>query len=138
MTASVGLHAVTLGVSDIARSISFYEDLGWRRSSISTPNMAVLTAGAPAALILHDLQDLLFGASVSPEHGKRGFGGVALVMFVTSPEEVHRTLAKATRAGAKVLRPVTQIGWGSHAYFADRDGHTWEVLEAPGFEEHLA
>ncbi len=55
-------------------------------------------------------------------------------MAVDSPEAVHRTLAEAVDAGATVLRPVTQLGYGSHAFFTDQDGHVWEVIETPGFE----
>jgi predicted lactoylglutathione lyase len=55
-------------------------------------------------------------------------------MFVDSPEEVHKVLSRAVRAGANILRGVTQLGhYGSHACFASSDGHIWEVLESPGF-----
>ncbi|HWC12785.1 MAG TPA: VOC family protein [Acidimicrobiales bacterium] len=56
-------------------------------------------------------------------------------MAVDSPAAVHRTLARAVEAGATVLRPVTQLGYaGSHAFFADPDGHVWEVIQTPGLE----
>ncbi len=131
MSAGLRLNAVTLGVADVARSASFYEQLGWRQSTISTPAMAVLTAHGSAVLIVHRLEDLLASAKLPSQES--GFGGVALVMVVNSPEEVHTTLASAVKAGAKVLRPVTQLGHGSHAYFSDYDRHVWEVLETPGF-----
>jgi uncharacterized protein len=58
-----------------------------------------------------------------------------LTVAVGSPEAVHQTLAEAIDAGASVLRPVTQLGdHGCHAFFADLDGHVWEVIETPGFE----
>ena len=125
------LNAVTLGVVDVARSTAFYEALGWRRSATSTSAMAVLTATASPALILHGVEDLAADANISSSNV--GFGGVALVIAARSPEEVHETVASAVRAGAKVLREVTQLGFGSHAYFADHDGHVWEVIEQPGF-----
>ncbi len=125
------LNAVTLGVVDIDRSTAFYQALGWSRSSMSTSTMAVLTSSASVALILHTVDDLAAGANL-PVAGT-GFGGIALVVAVRSPEEVHSTLAAASGAGATVLRPVTQLGFGSHAYFADDDGHVWEVIEQPGF-----
>ncbi len=139
---SVRINAVALGVADITRSAAFYEQLGWRRSTISTSTMAVFTAKASAGLILHKLQDLLASAGIqeqaSGSDGVTGLGGTTLVMVVDSPEGVHGMLATAVEAGAEVLRLVTQLGYGSHAYFADPDGHVWEVIEAPGFERDAA
>ncbi len=125
------LSAVTLGVTDITRSAAFYEALGWSLSRMSTSTMAVLTSEAAVALILHTVEDLAAHANVASDG--TGFGGIALVIAVRSPEEVHHTLATAARAGANILRPVTQLGFGSHAYFADDDGHVWEIVEQPGF-----
>ncbi len=94
-------------------------------------NVAVLTSHASVALILRSVEELAADANV-PCAGT-GFGGIALVVAVRSPEEVHNTLAAAVRAGAKLLRPVTQFGFGANAYFADDDGHVWEVIQQPGF-----
>lgn len=131
MTTGVRLNAVSLGVTDIARSTAFYEALGWRRLAISTSTMTVLTTMSSAMLILRRTQDLLADANIPLPKDRSA--GVTLVMVVNSPEEVHTTLAGSVDAGAQVLRPVTQLGYGSHAYFADHDGHVWEVIETPGF-----
>ncbi len=88
--------------------------------------------GSSVALILYVVEELAADAR-SPSDGW-GIRNIALVVVVRSPEKVHHTLAAAARAGAKVLRPVAQIGFGSHAYFADHDGHVWEVVEQPGFQ----
>ncbi len=43
---------------------------------------------------------------------------------------VHSTSALA--AGATVLKPAQETEWGGyHAYFADPDGHAWEVAHNP-------
>ena len=131
MRTRLRLSAVTLGVADIARSAAFYELLGWERSPLSAPNMAVLSSSPSAVLILHHRDDLLSSARIPAGPGS---GGVVLTMAVDSPEAVHTTLAGAVDAGATVLRRVTQLGYGSHALFADHDGHVWEVIETPGFE----
>lgn len=127
----MSLSAVALGVADITRSAAFYEALGWRRSPMSTSTMAVLTSDASVVLILYTVEDLAVDANLPS--GGTGFRDIALVVAVRSPEEVHHTLATAAQAGANILRPVTQLGFGSHAYFADDDGHVWEVVEEPGF-----
>ena len=132
MTPGLQLNAVTLGVDDVARTAAFYERLGWERSPVSAPNMAVLSASPSGVLILHRRDDLESSAKAP---AGSGFGGVVLTMAVDSPAAVHRTLARAVDAGATVLRPATQLGYaGSHACFADPDGHVWEVIQTPGFE----
>ena len=131
MSAGLKLNAVTLGVADIARSGAFYQLLGWTLSPLSAPNMAILSAPLSAVLILHERESLVASANV--RRGS-GFGGAVLTMAVDSPGAVHRTLGGAVGAGASVLRPVTRLGYGCHASFADPDGHVWEVIETPGFE----
>ena len=129
--ASVRVNAVSLAVSDPTSSSAFYEALGWRRLGVSYSETAVLTAPPSPALILNRADR---SASTSGSETKPESASVVLVMIVNSPEEVHETLASAVRAGATVLRAVTQLGYGCHAYFADLDGHVWEVLETPGYE----
>ena len=125
------LNAVSLAVSDPTSSSAFYEALGWRRSEISYSGATVLTAQSSPVLVLNRADDSVTAsvAETNPESAS-----VVLVMLVNSPAEVHETLASAARAGARVLRAVTQLGYGCHGHFADLDGHVWEVLETPGFE----
>ena len=41
-------------------------------------------------------------------------------------------LAKAEAAGARVLKPAHDVFWGGHiAYFADPEGHVWELAWNP-------
>ena len=41
-------------------------------------------------------------------------------------------LAEAGRAGARILKPAKDTFWGGYSgYFADPDGHPWEVAWNP-------
>ena len=41
-------------------------------------------------------------------------------------------LAEAAAAGGKILKPAADTFWGGYsAYFADPDGHAWEVAWNP-------
>jgi uncharacterized protein len=41
-------------------------------------------------------------------------------------------LAEAKAAGAEITKPAEQVFWGGYAgYFADPDGHLWEVAWNP-------
>ncbi len=64
---------------------------------------------------------------------RSGFGGIALAHNVGSPEEVQPLIDQAVAAGGRQLRPASEPPWGGlRGYFADPDGHAWEVAWNPG------
>jgi catechol 2,3-dioxygenase-like lactoylglutathione lyase family enzyme len=61
-----------------------------------------------------------------------GFSAVTIACNVASPAEVEAVMARAVAAGARVTRPPSKAFWGGYtAYFADPDGHLWEVAHNP-------
>jgi predicted lactoylglutathione lyase len=57
-----------------------------------------------------------------------GFRGVTLAQNVRSKERVDEVLAEAERAGGNVVKPGQPTPWGGYGgYFADPEGHLWEV-----------
>ena len=51
---------------------------------------------------------------------------------VRSTDEVDALLARAERAGARIVKPASPTFWGGYAgYFADPDGHLWEIAFNP-------
>lgn len=124
---------VTLGVADIARSRRFYVDgLGWRAASASNEHIVFLDLGGQV-LSLYGRAALAADMLASPEGS--GFRGFALAHNVGSPAEVDRVLAEAVAAGATLLKPGQSVFWGGYSgYFADPDGHAWEVAYNPHIE----
>jgi len=121
---------VTLGVADLARSLAFYEQLGW--SGQQTNGTAFFQAGGQA-VVLWSRAALADDAGVADDDGG-GFGGVALAHNVRSRAEVDHVIAAAEAAGARVTkRPQPTFYGGYAAYFCDPDGHVWEVAFNPGF-----
>jgi uncharacterized glyoxalase superfamily protein PhnB len=54
---------------------------------------------------------------------------------VSSKEEVDALMAQARAAGATVIKPEGDTFWGGYSgYFADPDGHIWEVAWNPAWE----
>lgn len=124
------LSLITLGVADIARSRRFYETLGWRASDASQADVTFFQLGG-IALSLWGRAELAEDAGV-PDGG--GFGGVALAHNARSREEVAQILEQARAAGARILKPAHETVWGGYAgYFADPDGHPWEIAWNPHF-----
>jgi len=123
---------ITLGVADIAAARAFYERLGWRAGGPSDGNVAFFQAGG-MILGLWSRAALAEDAGLPPE-APSGFGGMALAHNVRSKAEVDAVLAEAEAAGARMLRPAQEVFWGGYTgYFADPDGHVWEVAWNPGF-----
>jgi catechol 2,3-dioxygenase-like lactoylglutathione lyase family enzyme len=125
------LSLVTLGVADVARSRRFYEALGWRASGASAGEVAFFQLGG-LALALFGRAALAADAGL-PDAGP-GFGGVALAHNVRARAEVDTVLERARAAGARILTPARDTDWGGYAgYFADPDGHAWEIAWNPHF-----
>lgn len=125
---------ITLGVSDLVRSLRFYRDgLGFETSAKESDSVVFFrTAGA--RLALYPLDRL--AEDISPEIKPRpGFGGITLAHNTRQKEDVARILAQAEAAGGKILKPAQDVFWGGHSgYFADPDGYPWEVAWAPMFQ----
>ena len=61
-----------------------------------------------------------------------GHGAMTLSYNVRDKAEVAAMLSAARQAGAKVLKDAADVFWGGHhGYFADPDGHVWEVAFNP-------
>lgn len=120
---------VTLGVSDLSRARAFYERVGFRASSASQGDIVFFQAGG-LALALYPRAALAEDATMA-ETGS-GFRGVTLAHNVREKEQVEAVLAEAHAAGGRIVKPAQDVFWGGHSgYFADPDGHLWEVAWNP-------
>ncbi len=126
------LNLITLGVHDIGRSTSFFESLGWKKSSASVEGLTLFPLGG-IVLALHPWNDLAKDATVSPESS--GFSGITLSHNVSSEAEVNKVLEKAEKLGATVVKPAQKVYWGGYSgYFKDLDGHLFEIAHNPFWE----
>jgi uncharacterized glyoxalase superfamily protein PhnB len=63
-----------------------------------------------------------------------GSGSVTLAFNVASEQAVDEALAAAEKAGGKILKAGHRVFWGGYiGYFADLDGHLWEVAHNPAW-----
>lgn len=119
---------ITLGVADLKRSLAFYRDgLGFPTTwDVERGVIFFQTAGTRLALYSYDQMTGDVGPALQTP--RNGFGGITLAHNVRLREQVSEVLALAERAGATILRPAHQAAWGGTiGYFADPDGHVWEV-----------
>ncbi|MGB0091181.1 MAG: VOC family protein [Solirubrobacteraceae bacterium] len=121
---------VTLGVENLERSRSFYEQLGWRGQEVAE---TVFFQAGGSAVVLWSREKLAADCGLTDD-GRGRFDGVTLAHNVRSTAEVDAILETAGRAGARITRPVARTFYGGYAgVFLDPDGHAWEVAHNPGF-----
>lgn len=117
--------ALTLGVNDLDRATQFYETLGFTPHEPRNPVITFFQMNG-FILGLYGRQDLADEAA----KGKAGtgFGNIALAYNTRSKDEVDAVLAAAVEAGGSLEQEAHDTFWGGYAgYFADPDGHRWEV-----------
>lgn len=124
------LNIVTLGVRDLDKSIRFYRDgLGWPLSSASAGDFAIFKLSTDTALALYPRELLALDANVVDPGG---FGGITLAQNVATREEVDLALSQAIKSGGTITKPAQATEWGGYSgYFADPDGHPWEIAWNP-------
>jgi predicted lactoylglutathione lyase len=117
---------MTLGVSDVGRERDFYSRLGWPLV-LDSEDFVVFELGG-ALLALFGVDDLGRDAQAPAE---RGGGGIrsSIIITVDRAEDVDEVIERARAAGARVTKePVAaEFFEGRDAYFADPEGHYWEV-----------
>lgn len=120
---------ITLGVADLARARRFYEDgLGWTALSALDEVAFYQLPGLGFALFEKTALEVDAGRPIDG-----AFSGFAIAINERSRDEVDRTIAQAVAAGGKVTKPAETASWGGYSgYFADPDGHAWEVAWNPG------
>ena len=130
------VNVLTLAVDDLERAVAFYRDgLGWPTPGIVGREFAHgavaffdLAGGLRLALWARD--DLAHDAGVP--RGARSATELSLGYNVNDARSVDAAIADARRAGATIVKEPARTFWGGHAgYFADPDGHLWEVVWNP-------
>ncbi|WP_040779571.1 VOC family protein [Nocardia pneumoniae] len=132
------LDVITLGVRDVERALRFYRELGLSSPGIvgtefvgddQNPggSVAMFTLDNGLILALYGREDLAKDAGV-PLDRVNG-SPISLGWFVGSRAEVDQALELARTAGGSIVHSARQRPWGIYAgYFADPDGHLWEVV----------
>ena len=129
------LTVITLGVTDMGTSIAFYEKLGFERKFRATGEVvAFFDAGGPV-LGLFPWDKLAEDARFPEKPRPHGFRGMTLAWNCRTREEVDAVIAFALSKGAWLLKPAQTTEYGGYSgYFADPDGHAWEVVVAPNID----
>ena len=119
---------ITLGVRELSRARAFYAALGWtpaqETDGVSFYQMSGLVLG-------------LFGRdALAADQGRPdaslGTGAMTLAQNFSTEAEVDTAFDLAISAGATALKRPEKVFWGGYSgYYADPDGHVWEVAMNP-------
>lgn len=121
---------VNLPVTDLERSVRFYEAIGGRKEpkfSNEAAAMIVLSDAIHVMLLTHPFYSSFTGKPIADAHQT---SQVILCLSADSPAEVDKTVEAAGSAGGKVdagkkQEPVPLM-YGRD--FEDPDGHSWEIM----------
>jgi catechol 2,3-dioxygenase-like lactoylglutathione lyase family enzyme len=125
------LSLVTLGVADLARARAFYETLGLSPGPMSGEAVVFYDMDG-VILALYGRAALAADAGMTAEGS--GFAGITLAWNLDDEDAVDRAFAAAIAAGGRAVKSPEKVFWGGWSgYFADPDGHLWEVAHNPFF-----
>lgn len=119
---------ITLGVADLGRAKAFYAAMGW------TP------AADEGEVVFYQMNGMVLGffglEPLAKDQGrpdaKLGTGAMTLAQNFTTDAQVDAAYALALKAGATSLKAPEKVFWGGYSgYYADPDGHVWEVAQNP-------
>lgn len=123
------INIVTLGVSHLAASRAFYQRLGFEEAAMSTNTVAFFQLGA-TVFGLYGADALAEDATVETRTSVAG--ATSLAINFESEADVDAALAFAASCGATIAKPAEKVFWGGYSgYFADPDGHLWEIAHNP-------
>ena len=119
---------ISLGVADLERSGAFYKALGWQPAE----ELPEVTFFRLKGLMLGLIGKEALAAGQGRDGAEFGAGATALAQNFGSPADVDAAFAAAVSAGATALKQPQKTGWGGYSgYYADPDGHVWEIAHNP-------
>ena len=124
------INIITLGVSDLQKTLDFYENgLNWKKSEASQEHIAFFQMGG-IVLAFYPKVSLADDAKISVNGN--GFSGITIAYNAKSESEVDEVLKEVEKLGAKIVKPAEKVFWGGYSgYFEDLDGHLFEVAHNP-------
>jgi len=121
---------ITIATDDLDRAVRFYEGMGLKRHAGITEGVAFFQMGG-AILGLFPRADAEKDSGIT-------FAGAPSAVYLAyntrSDAEVDEVLAMLDEAGGRIVKPACRAFWGGwYGYFADTEGHLWEVAHNPDF-----
>jgi predicted lactoylglutathione lyase len=119
---------VNLPVTDLHRSMKFYESLGFTNEKRFTDETAACMVWSEAIFVMLLTHDKWATFTTRPIPSSDS-SEVALALVCESKDEVHKIAdAAAANDGIAEINPTQDHGFMFTRSFGDPDGHVWEVF----------
>ena len=127
------ISVITLGVDDLEKSVIFYrngfglETEGIVGKEFEHGAVAFFQLQSGLRLALWPRVSIAYDTGIAVESASRT--EITIGHNVNSKKEVDQVMSQAEKAGAIIIKRAEDTFWGGYAgYFADPDGHLWEVV----------
>lgn len=124
---------VTIAVNDFNKELAFYRDtLGWKPFNVMEGTIAFFNVGS---LVFSLCAYKELATDVGSELTTKPNLGVTLALNLPDEQKVDSTFADLQTAGVNITKHPVKASWGGYSgYFADPEGHLWEVAHNPQFQ----
>lgn len=128
---------IALPIADRQRSWAFYHDgLGFdapgEPDKDGVPEPLRITLGDTVRIML--IPRVGFGWVLGDrKRAPADRSECVISLALATSADIDDLIARATTAGAEIVRPPGEQSWGYDAAFADPDGHVWQVAIAGQF-----
>ena len=127
------ISVITLGVDNLEKSVIFYrngfglETEGIVGKEFEHGAVAFFQLQSGLRLALWPRVSIAYDTGIAVESASRTV--ITIGHNVNSKKEVDEVMSQAEKAGAIIVKKAEDTFWGGYAgYFADPDGHLWEVV----------
>jgi catechol 2,3-dioxygenase-like lactoylglutathione lyase family enzyme len=125
---------VTFAVRDFSRELAFYRDvLGSEPFNVVEDTIAFFNVGSNVGSLVFSLCEYKeLSADVGSELATQPPLGVTLALNVPDESAVDDLFAQLRAAGTTIVKQPVRASWGGYSgYFADPEGHLWEIAYNP-------
>ncbi|MBN1698835.1 MAG: VOC family protein [Spirochaetales bacterium] len=124
------IHIITLGVSDMNRSLRFYRDvLGFEITAKEKEPEIAFFRNRGTTLALYPKEGIARDINDNDPPQGSGFGGITLAYVASSESEVDEIIMKAAGSGGRLEKSPRRVFWGGYSgYFSDPDVYYWEIM----------
>ena len=124
------LTIVTLGVTDMAAALEFYENkFGWTRVPAEGEKIVFFQLNG-IQMALYPLDKFAEDTTVAP--GNPEFHPVTFAYNTRSESEVDQLIDELENKGVTIIKRPQKVFWGGYSsYISDPDGNLWEIAYNP-------
>jgi uncharacterized protein len=117
---------INLPVSDLKKSMAFYDSLGFANNPQFTDDTAACMVWSESVFVMLLTHPKFDGFAKAPRPDPQKTTGAIYAISLESRTDVDAMLQKVEQGGGRKYRDTEDMGFMYTRAFADPDGHVWE------------